>query len=56
MSKAKLKIKKERMKPRGIRFRDDQWKKLEADAEKASATPSDVVRAIVDQHYEKAAR
>lgn len=54
--KNKLKIKKERMKPRGIRFRDDQWTRLEADAAKEKATPSDVVRAIVDEHYAKAAR
>lgn len=54
--KSKLKIKKQRMKPRGIRFTDDQWSKLEADAAKEKATPSDVVRAIVDDHYAKAAR
>lgn len=44
--------KKVTLKARGIRFPDETWKKLSDDAEKKSSTPSDIVRIIVDKHYQ----
>ncbi len=44
-------MKKENLKARGIRFSNDAWDKLCADAEKQSSTPSDIVRIIVDKFY-----
>ena len=49
------KTKKETLKARGIRFSDRQWSNIEKDAAKdrsGRTTPSDVVRHIVDEHYE----
>lgn len=51
---SKLKTKKETLKARGIRFSDEQWEKLNKTAalDKTGRTKaSDVVRAIVDDHY-----
>ena len=50
-----MKTKKETLKARGIRFSDSQWSNIEKDAAKDKSgrtTPSDVVRHIVDEHYE----
>jgi hypothetical protein len=50
-----MKTKKETLKARGIRFSDAQWSNIEKDATKDKSgrtTPSDVVRHIVDEHYE----
>lgn len=44
--------KKETLKARGIRFSDETWAKLTKDAEKQECFVSDVVRSIVDDHYE----
>lgn len=51
-----MKTKKETLKARGIRFSDRQWSNIEKDAAKDKSgrtTPSDVVRHIVDEHYEE---
>ena len=49
-------IKKQTLKARGIRFTDEAWKNITADAKADKTrrtTPSDVVREIVDAHYAK---
>lgn len=46
-------MKKEKLKPRGIRLLDKVWKRLNADAKKKKGTASDVAREIIDRHYEK---
>lgn len=43
---------KEKLNPRGIRLMDKVWKRLNADAKKQKGTASDVVREIIDRHYE----
>lgn len=43
--------KKKTMTARGIRFADDQWNNLKAEAKKIKATPSDIVRDMTDQRY-----
>lgn len=43
--------KKKIMKARGIRFTDDQWKNLKAEAKKEKITPSDIVRDMTDKRY-----
>lgn len=46
------------LKARGIRFSDEQWAKLEKEARKdrtGRTTPSDIVRHITDQYFEKKA-
>lgn len=53
---SKMKTKKETLKSRGIRFSDAQWNNITKDAKKdrtGRTTPSDVVRHIVDEHYEE---
>lgn len=44
-------IKKKTMTARGIRFADDQWNKLKAEAKKSKITPSDIVRDMTDERY-----
>ena len=48
---APMLLKKQIMKARGIRFTEDQWKKITVMAKKEKAKPSDVVRHIVDQYF-----
>ena len=48
-----MKKKKPTLKARGIRFSDKAWNNLEKDAKKEKSTPSDLVRNIVDKHYDK---
>ena len=45
--------KKQILKPRGVRFSDAQWDRLNKEAKRHKATPSDVVRAAVDGYFKE---
>lgn len=41
------------LKARGVRFNDDEWKRLNKEARnsKVHGSPSEIVRALVQKHY-----
>ena len=46
-------MKKETMIARGIRFTKKSWRNVTTDANQQALFPSDIVRKIVDEYYEK---